>query len=141
MTIQVVPGPALTPQQIYGIWTIRDTVFAFEQHADDIDADGIDLDENVSHWWIEEDNRINSYLRVIERDDYIKITRVCTHKEARGRGLSAQLMRAAINAHAGRPIKITAQAYLEKWYAEFGFVRTGANFDEAGIDHVPMHLN
>jgi ElaA protein len=35
-------------------------------------------------------------------------------------------------------IDLGAQAYLHDWYAGFGFVRDGANYTEAGIDHVPM---
>jgi ElaA protein len=31
-----------------------------------------------------------------------------------------------------------AQAHLERWYESFGYHRTGENFDDAGIDHVPM---
>ncbi|WP_456697239.1 GNAT family N-acetyltransferase [Aeromicrobium sp. P5_D10] len=27
---------------------------------------------------------------------------------------------------------------MEKWYESFGYARTGPDFDEAGIDHVPM---
>jgi ElaA protein len=33
---------------------------------------------------------------------------------------------------------LNAQAYLEDWYARFGFVRDGADFMEDGIPHVPM---
>lgn len=141
MILQIVAGPDLNVHQLYQIWTIRDTVFAFEQHADDVDADGIDLNANVTHWWYDVDGEVASYLRVIENEEYVKITRVCTRKEHRGSGLSTKLMNEAIAAHSGRKIKITAQAYLEDWYASLGFVRTGENFLEAGIDHVPMSLN
>lgn len=141
MILNTVAGPDLNVNQLYQIWTIRDTVFAFEQHADDVDADGIDLQANVTHWWYEDGGEVASYLRVIEKGEYVKITRVCTRKEQRGGGLSTKLMNEAIAAHPGRKIKITAQAYLEDWYASLGFVRTGENFLEAGIDHVPMSLN
>ena len=33
---------------------------------------------------------------------------------------------------------LSAQAYLEAWYESMGYRRTGENFDDAGIDHVPM---
>ena len=35
-------------------------------------------------------------------------------------------------------LRLNAQAYLEAWYESFGYVRCGENFDDAGIDHVPM---
>ena len=33
---------------------------------------------------------------------------------------------------------LNAQAYLESWYGTFGYARSGENFMEAGIEHVPM---
>jgi ElaA protein len=33
-----------------------------------------------------------------------------------------------------------AQAYLEGWYGQFGFVRDGADYVEDGIPHLPMRL-
>jgi ElaA protein len=36
------------------------------------------------------------------------------------------------------PLQLNAQAHLEAWYESFGYRRTGENFDDAGIDHVPM---
>ena len=35
-------------------------------------------------------------------------------------------------------LRLNAQAYLEDWYGRFGYRRSGENFVEAGIDHVPM---
>jgi ElaA protein len=43
---------------------------------------------------------------------------------------------AAIGEHV--PIRIGAQAYLERFYAEFGFERTSALYDEDGIPHIEM---
>jgi ElaA protein len=36
------------------------------------------------------------------------------------------------------PVKIDAQAYLEKFYGSFGFVRSSEPFDEDGILHIAM---
>jgi ElaA protein len=40
----------------------------------------------------------------------------------------------------GVEVLLDAQAYLERWYGRFGFVRAGENFVEDGIPHVPMAL-
>jgi ElaA protein len=42
---------------------------------------------------------------------------------------------------APRPVRISAQARLEAWYAAFGFVRCGDDFIEDGIPHTPMRLD
>lgn len=47
-------------------------------------------------------------------------------------------MREAHERWGGEEIVLNAQAHLEGWYGSFGYVRTGPNFVEAGIDHVPM---
>ena len=36
------------------------------------------------------------------------------------------------------PIVLGAQAYLENWYERFGFRRTGPDYVEDGIPHLPM---
>ena len=36
------------------------------------------------------------------------------------------------------PLQLNAQAHLERWYESFGYRRTGDDFDDAGILHVPM---
>ena len=55
-----------------------------------------------------------------------------------GRGLAARLMEEGIAMCAGFPVTLGAQAYLEDWYARFGFVTTGPGYVEDGIPHVPM---
>ena len=37
-------------------------------------------------------------------------------------------------------IDIGAQAYLEHWYERFGFRRSGPDYLEDGIPHLPMRL-
>lgn len=138
MTIRSVSGPELTARQVYEIWRIRDVVFMFEQKADEREADGIDLDAPVTHWWIEDDAGLTSYLRTISVDGALKVGRVCTREDARGRGLSSALMAAVVDAHGDGLITLSAQAYLEDWYAGFGFERHGDVYSEAGIDHVWM---
>lgn len=131
-------GDELSAADVYAIWTIRDAVFAFEQHVEDVDPDGLDLRADTIHLWVGDGTVATSYLRILQGDGHLKIGRVCTLKDLRGNGLSGQLV-AEVSARFGDGVlKLNAQAYLERWYERFGYVRTGANFDEAGIDHVPM---
>lgn len=75
--------------------------------------------------------------------DPFVIGRVVTAPEHRGRGLAAELLRAAVaacDAAAGAParIELHAQTHLVEWYARFGFAACGEGFQEDGIPHTPM---
>ena len=65
---------------------------------------------------------------------------MATAAGARGRGLAARLMEEGIALCEGYPITLGAQAYLEDWYARFGFRRSGPDYVEDGIPHLPMRL-
>lgn len=137
--VQPVAGDQLTAAQVYEIWRIRDVVFAVEQQCDEPDVDGRDLDPGTTHFWTAAGGVITSYLRSYVADDGVRrIGRVCTLREWRGQGLSGRLLTAAHDRWPGETIQIGAQAYLETWYASFGYRRCGENFWEAGIEHVPM---
>ncbi len=137
MSIRIVTGDALTAQDVYDIWKIRDQVFAYEQHVEDTDVDGRDLLATTTHLWLADPEGPTSYLRAYD-DDGIHIGRVCTRKDQRGRGLSGQLMVEASRLWGAREIHLNAQAHLEQWYESFGYARSGDDFDEAGIRHTPM---
>lgn len=66
------------------------------------------------------------------------IGRVVTAPQHRGRGLAAELMWKGIALAAGRPIRISAQAHLQRWYETFGFVAFGDGYLEDGIPHIAM---
>ena len=138
MNMRCLRGDELSAADVYAIWKIRDAVFAFEQHVDDVDVDDLDLRADTIHFWTNDESGPMSYLRVLSGDGYLKIGRVCTRKDMRGKGLSGQLITEVADRYGGGVLMLNAQAYLERWYEGFGYVRSGDNFDEAGIDHVPM---
>ncbi len=136
--LHIVAGDQLTTSDLYGIWKIRDVVFAFEQRCDEPDVDDLDLLSTTTHLWFADGNGPTSYLRFLTHEDPWRLGRVCTRKEARGQGLSGQLITAAHERWGYRPINIGAQSYLQDWYTSFGYVTCGDHYDDAGIDHVPM---
>ena len=139
MNIRCVRGDQLIAPELYEIWRIRDAVFAAEQHVDDVDADGLDLLASAWHLWLADADGVTSYLRVYVDDGGLRhVGRVCTRRDQRGGGLSGQLMAEVHRRWGDEPLQLNAQAYLERWYESFGYRRTGENFDDAGIDHVPM---
>jgi ElaA protein len=138
MTIRTVTGDALTAQDVHDIWRIRDAVFAVEQQCDEPDVDGRDLLPTTTHLWFADHDGPTSYLRSFVEDGVRHVGRVCTRRDQRGRGLSGRLVAECTRLWGTRTLELNAQAYLEQWYALHGYVRSGENFMEAGIDHVPM---
>ncbi|MGW5268016.1 GNAT family N-acetyltransferase [Rhodococcus sp. NPDC003994] len=126
------------PAVLYRILRLRTQVFVHEQRiVDEEEIDGRDLEDTTTLFWTEENGEVLATLRLLQDDLPAHVGRVATAQQARGRGLAADLVRAALD-HAGTDVAISAQAYLEGWYGRLGFVRTGENYLEAGIDHVPM---
>jgi ElaA protein len=138
MTIRHETGDQLTAQDLYDIWRIRDQVFAFEQHVEDTDVDGRDLLATTTHFWLSDDEGPTSYLRVYVADGVRHIGRVCTRKDQRGKGLSGELMAEVARLWGDEELQLNAQAHLEQWYVRLGYVRSGDDYDEAGIVHTPM---
>lgn len=131
------------PTVLYRILRLRTQVFVHEQRiVDEEEIDGRDLENTTTLFWTEENGadgttEVLATLRLLQDGIPAHVGRVATAQQARGRGLAADLVRAALE-HAGTDVAISAQAYLEGWYGRLGFVRTGGNYLEAGIDHVPM---
>ncbi len=139
MRIHHVDGPDLTAADVYGIWKIRDVVFSVEQQCDEPDVDDLDLLPGTTHLWFADDDGPTSYLRVLtDPDGARRVGRVATRIDQRGGGLAGQLVSEVTRRWGAGVLRLNAQAYLEDWYGRFGYVRSGQNFMEAGIDHVPM---
>ena len=126
--------------QLYKILAMRQRVFVVEQNCAYLDADGVD---HVSrHLWAEAaDGAVRAYVRIVPagiKFAELSIGRVITAPEARGTGLGKELMQRAIAASGNVTIRIGAQAHLEKFYGELGFVRASDVYDEDGIPHIEM---
>ncbi len=76
--------------------------------------------------------------------DLGKIGRVCVLRTARGRGIGAALIRAAVARFREMPgvwtVKLGAQVTALGFYEALGFVAVGAIYDDAGIQHRDMVL-
>jgi len=131
----------LKTAQLYAIVALRERVFVVEQNCVYLDADGLDL--RSRHMWAEREDKIEAYLRIVPagaKYPEISIGRVVVAPEARGTGLGRDLMRRGISAANGthEPIRIGAQAHLEKFYVELGFAIASSPYLEDGIPHVEM---
>jgi ElaA protein len=128
----------LTVGELYAIVQLREQVFVVEQACVYLDADG--TDPVSRHVWAARGDAIVAYCRIVPAGvKYAEpsIGRVITAPAARGTGLGKQLMQRAIAA-VGSAIRIGAQAHLEAFYNELGFVRVSEPYDEDGIPHLEM---
>ncbi|MGR6741104.1 GNAT family N-acetyltransferase [Microbacterium sp. F1-18] len=130
-------------ETLYRLLWLRVSVFVVEQAAAYPELDGRDLEPDTELFWIEDDGRVLATLRLLrDASGNARIGRVATAAEARGRGLSAQLMRAAVERVGerwpGAAIDLDAQKHLADWYGRFGFAISGPEFSEDDIPHVPM---
>lgn len=123
---------------LHEILRLRQDVFVVEQGCAYPDIDGRDLEPGTVQFWAGQGS-VDATLRLLrEPDGTERIGRVATAADSRGKGLAAQLIEAAIAESRSSSIAIDAQAHLEQWYARFGFVRSGEDFVEDGILHLPM---
>ena len=128
----------LSTVELYRLLQLRCEVFIVEQGSPYPDVDGRDTEPGTRHLWLQDGDEVLAALRVLEDGADRSIGRVVTARTARGRGLSTRLVQEAIDLCAGRTIRLGAQTQLESWYAGFGFVRSGGDYDEDGVMHLPM---
>jgi ElaA protein len=126
---------------LYRLLKLRCDVFVVEQQCAFPELDGRDTEPGTAHLWLDgEHGEVAAYLRVLtEPDGAARISRVVTAKSARGQGLAAHLLQAALDhIGPGRVTVLDAQAYAIRFYERFGFAPSGPPFHEDGIEHLPM---
>lgn len=139
------PFSDLTATEVYDILGARNEVFVVEQNCVYGDVDGFDK----SAWHLiaygHGSSKLGGYLRVLlpDADDPdLRIGRVLTTAQFRGIGLGnamlARAMQHIANQWPGVPIRLHAQAHLQKFYGAFGFGPISEVHEEDGIAHVWM---
>ncbi|VDS07242.1 putative N-acetyltransferase YjcF [Paracoccus haematequi] len=120
---------------------LRRAVFIEEQgvsEAEELD----DKDAGAIHLLARRDGRPVGTARILLQGDTGKIGRVCVVAQARGTGLGAALIRAALDALRDRPgitrAKLGAQTHALGFYEKLGFTAFGPVYDDAGIPHRDM---
>jgi ElaA protein len=129
----------LTRDELYAILELRERVFVVEQKCAYQEVDG--KDPMSRHVWAVEGGAIVAYLRIIpagEKYDEVAIGRVIVTQAMRGSGLGRELMKRGLAAAGAVAVRLSAQAHLEKFYADLGFRRVSDVYDEDGIPHVEM---
>lgn len=136
---------ALSGAELYEMLQLRSEVFVVEQACAFQDLDGADGVALHLLGRTTPTGALVAYARCFGpgvKFAEASIGRVLTRPSARTSGLGHVLMRqakAALCAQWGpQPIRIGAQARLERFYAGHGFAVAGAPYLEDGIDHIEM---
>lgn len=132
-------GDEITAAELYPLLRLRVDVFVVEQECPYPELDGRDLSASTVHVWWRPGDEVLGYLRLLRDDDGThRIGRVCTALSARGSGLGALLMKAAMDRVGDEAAVLAAQTYALDFYARFGFVPEGDRYLEDGIEHQSM---
>jgi len=144
MTEHVKRFDELTLDELYRILKLRVDVFVVEQNCPYTELDN--LDQKALHVWLEDDEGIEAYLRVMDRgveSKYVSIGRVLSIK--RRSGLGSRLLRMGIEAARAQfgagPIYLEAQTYARGLYEKQGFRQISDEFILDGIPHIRMLLD
>lgn len=146
------PLSGLGPLDVHALYKLRVDVFVYEQECPYAEIDDVDADAGTLHVlaWVPATatgagpptrDELVATLRVFGSEapgGVMHVGRVCTASGWRGRGIAARLIRDALDRCGDRPVEIGAQAYLEQWYEQFGFRRSGPDYLDGSIPHLPM---
>jgi ElaA protein len=134
---------ALSLQQLYALLQLRTEVFVVEQNCVFQDMDG--ADDKAMHLLGMQGDKLVAYARCFNAGIKFKeasIGRVITQASLRGTGAGHALMQQALGSMkmvwGVQPIRIGAQARLEKFYQQHGFAAASAPYIEDGIPHIEM---
>lgn len=134
----------LSLREFYAALALRQQVFVVEQSSPYADLDFID--QQADHLLLTDGAALVGYARChgpLPGKSRASFGRVVVTGAWRGTGLGKQLVRRALARLATQScpdVLISAQLYLETFYARFGFARQGSPYDDTGILHVDMHL-
>ncbi|KXU79999.1 GNAT family N-acetyltransferase [Aeromonas enteropelogenes] len=140
------PWSELTTDELYELLALRAEVFVVEQTCPFQDLDGLDRREGVWHLLGYRGDLLAAYARImapgIGDDSGAAIGRVVTSPRARGYGLGHQLIGEAVKACETRwpahSIWLGAQAHLQGFYGQHGFLAEGEGYLEDDIPHMGM---
>lgn len=143
MLLMVKTFQELTTEELYRMLQLREAVFVVEQQCCYHDMDN--RDQEALHVWLEDDNGIQAYLRVMDKgveSSEVSLGRVIAAK--RGVGLGRQILQAGIavarNRFGAGPIYLEAQLAVRAFYEKQGFQAISDVFLLDGIPHIAMQL-
>ncbi|HAM6736143.1 TPA: GNAT family N-acetyltransferase [Escherichia coli] len=135
----------LSVSQLYALLQLRCAVFVVEQNCPYQDIDGDDLEGENRHILGWHNGTLVAYARILKSDDELQpvvIGRVIVSEALRGEKIGQQLMSKALESCTRswpeKPIYLGAQAHLQNFYGQFGFIPVTDIYEEDGIPHIGM---
>jgi len=134
----------LSRDELYAVLALRQQVLVVEQSSAYADLDFVD--QRADHLLATNGAGLVGYVRCFgpsAETPHASFGRLVVARERRGEALGKELVRRALARLAHGvcdDVQISAQLYLEEFYAQFGFARTGTPYDDTGILHIDMRL-
>ena len=136
----------LSIDQFFDFLQLRIDVFVVEQQCAYRELDMHDRHAETSHIsGHDKGGQLIAYARLLPpglRYPEVNLGRFVVKAEWRKQGIGHQLLQAALKEISccwpKNPIRISAQDYLQAFYAQYGFTRVSDVFLEDGIPHVEM---
>ena len=136
----------LTVEQLFEVLQLRVNVFVVEQQCAYPELDEHDRHPDTNHLsGRNEVGQLIAYSRLLPpgvRYPEVNLGRFVVKAEWRKKGIGHQLLQTALQEISRcwpkTPIRISAQEYLQTFYAQYGFVRVSEVYLEDGIPHVEM---
>ena len=135
----------LSRDELYAILALRQQVLVVEQSSPYADVDFID--QRADHLLVTDADDLIGYVRCYgpstDKPQAASFGRLVVARARRGEALGRELVRRALSRLAAGPcrdVEISAQLYLENFYASFGFARVRRPYDDTGILHIDMRL-
>ncbi|MGL5585584.1 MAG: GNAT family N-acetyltransferase [Plesiomonas sp.] len=132
---------------LYQLLHLRAEAFIVEQACAYQDLDGKDLYPETYHLLGYQNNELVVYLRAMAPgivDPVMPVIgRVITRQSHRGQGLGHQLIAQGVKLCSllwpDRAVHLSAQAHLQGYYGQHGFLPAGEQYLEDGIPHIGMN--
>lgn len=140
----------LQPRTLYALLQLRQSILVVEQKSAYPDLDGQDTE--ARHLLaVDGGGAIVGYARLFGprfKDDLgeqvTSFGRLVVVPEKRKSGLGRKLMRECLarldHDYPDHDVRISAQTYLAKFYAEVGFEPDSQPYDDCGIEHIDMRI-
>ncbi|MEO8328230.1 MAG: GNAT family N-acetyltransferase [Nitrospirota bacterium] len=136
----------MTVEQLFEILQLRVDVFVVEQQCAYRELDEYDQHPETRHVsGRNEGGQLIAYARILFpglRYPEVNLGRFVVKADFRKQGIGHQLLQTALQEISGcwskTSIRISAQEYLEAFYAQYGFIRVSDMYLEDGIPHVEM---
>ena len=136
----------LTVDELFDVLKLRVDVFVVEQQCAYRELDDHDRHPETRHLsGHDESGQLISYARLLPpglRYPEVNLGRFVVKADSRKQGVGHQLLQAALQEISRcwpkTSMRISAQDYLQAFYAQYGFIRISDVYLEDGIPHVEM---